>query len=84
LWLLPFGLLVYRSGFIPKIIGVLLWVAGVGYLLECVVSLLAPANSTFDTVFRVLEIGELPIVFWLLIMGAKDQPSGGRAAAQAA
>lgn len=84
LWLLPFGLLVYRSGFIPKIIGVLLWVAGVGYLLECVVSLLAPANSTFDTVFRVLEIGELPIVFWLLIMGAREQPSGGRATSQAA
>ena len=84
LWLLPFGLLVYRSGFIPKIIGVLLWVAGVGYLVDCLLSLLAPANTAFSPVFRVLEAGELPVVLWLLIMGAKDQPSGGRAASQAA
>jgi Domain of unknown function (DUF4386) len=84
LWLLPFGLLVYRSGFIPRIIGVLLWVAGIGYVLDCLVSLLAPANTALGPAFRVLEAGELPIVLWLLIMGARDQPSGGRTASQAA
>ncbi|HEY7377937.1 MAG TPA: DUF4386 domain-containing protein [Steroidobacteraceae bacterium] len=84
LWLLPFGLLVYRSGFIPRIIGVLLWVAGIGYVLDCLVSLLAPANTALSPVLRVLEAGELPIVLWLLIVGAKDPLSGGRAPTQAA
>jgi hypothetical protein len=84
LWLLPFGLLVYRSGFIPRIIGVLLWVAGIGYVLDCLVSLLAPANTALSPVLRVLEAGELPIVLWLLIVGAKDPLSGGRAPTRAA
>jgi hypothetical protein len=72
LWLVPFGLLVYRSGFLPRILGVLLIIACFGYL----------ANSLID--FGVvpqavswvgqLIICELPIVLWLLIRGAKDQP----------
>jgi len=84
LWLLPFGLLIYRSGFIPRILGVFLWIAGVGYILDCLFSLLAPNASGIFDAFRVLEAGELPIVLWLLIMGVRDQPSGGRTASQSA
>ena len=42
LWLFPFGLLVYRSRFIPRILGVLLFIAGSGYVLSFAVSLLLP------------------------------------------
>ena len=73
LWLIPFGLLVYKSGFLPRILGVLLIIACFGYLANSVVALgLLP-----DVVSRFvgqLTICELPIILWLLIMGAKDQP----------
>lgn len=76
LWLFPFGLLIYRSGFLPRILGILLILAGFGYVVDSFTSLLLlPGHG--HIVFQitgVLEAGELPIMFWLLIMGAKDQP----------
>ena len=72
LWLLPFGILVMRSGFIPRVLGVLLIVAGTGYLVHSYTVLVVP--QYVETVSRValpLELGEIPIVFWLLIWGAK-------------
>lgn len=74
LWLFPFGLLVYQSRFIPKILGVLLIVAGVGYLLATMTFLVFPQyQSALSTLFTILEMGELPIIFWLLIVGANVQ-----------
>jgi len=74
LWLFPFGLLVYRSRFIPKVLGVLLIVAGVGYLLGTITFLVLPQyQSAFSTPITILEMGELPIILWLLIVGAKVQ-----------
>jgi len=71
LWLIPFGVLVYRSGFLPKALGVLLLVAAVGELLRPITSLF-PALSFLDPVASVLALGELPIVLWLAIFGAKE------------
>jgi len=77
LWLFPFGMLVMRSGFIPRILGVLLMIAGFGYLTSSFTSLLLPQYAKFVGQFAmVLYFGELPIIFWLLIWGAKVQPSG--------
>jgi len=74
LWLFPFGLLVMRSRFIPRTLGVLLMVAGCGYLASSFTSLLVPRYATFVGQFdMILEMGELPIIFWLLIWGAKAQ-----------
>ena len=74
LWLFPFGLLVYRSRFIPKILGILLIVAGVGYLLGTITFLILPQyQSAFSTPIMILEMGELPIILWLLIVGIKAQ-----------
>jgi hypothetical protein len=76
LWLFPFGLLVYRSRFLPRILGILLLIAGCGYVVDSFTSLLLlPGHG--HLVFKIsgiLEAGELPMMFWLLIMGAKDQP----------
>ena len=72
LWLIPFGYLVYRSGFIPRILGVLLVLNGIAYIILCLTFLLLPDYQTIivkiATPFLVLE---LPILLWLLIKGVK-------------
>ena len=76
LWLFPFGMLVIRSGFIPRVLGVLLIVAGSGYLVSSFTSLFLPQSARLVSQFAmVLEAGELPIILWLLIWGRKAQPS---------
>ncbi len=72
LWLFPFGFLVYKSRFIPKILGVLLFIAGFAYLLSSFTFLILPQyKAAISPLITVLEMGELPIIFWLLIVGAK-------------
>jgi len=75
LWLMPFGVLVFRSGFLPRILGVLLVVACFGYLANSLVGF-GVLPDVFSRVVVRLTICELPIILWLLIMGAKDQPLG--------
>ena len=74
LWLFPLGLLVYRSGFFPRILGVLLMLNCFVYPVNSFTSLLLPQYS--DIVSRgtmPLSFGELLFMFWLLIMGAKPK-----------
>ena len=75
LWLFPFGILVYRSGFIPRIFGILLVVNGFAYLGISLVSLLSlPYGNVIDLVLLPPQaLGQLSIVAWLLIKGAKVQ-----------
>src|SRR5215469_14019909 len=71
LWLFPFGVLVIRSGFIPRFIGYLLFIAGVGYLLDSFASIVLPQYAHSISRFAMLlTLGELSIIFWLLIWGA--------------
>jgi hypothetical protein len=74
LWLIPFGLLVYKSGFLPRILGVLLIIACFGYLTNTLVGLGLVSSSAVSSALGQLTICELPIILWLLIMGAKDHP----------
>jgi hypothetical protein len=74
LWLFPFGVLVIRSGFIPRVLGYLLFIAGFGNVASSFTSLLPlPYAPVVDRFASVLTAAELPIIFWLLIWGAKDQ-----------
>jgi hypothetical protein len=74
LWLFPFGILVIRCGFIPRFLGFLLFIAGFGYVASSFTALLLPAyRHSVDQFATILEAAELPIIFWLLIWGAKDQ-----------
>jgi hypothetical protein len=74
LWLFPFGMLVVRSGFIPRALGFFLMAAGVGNLARSFASLLLPSYwHLVDPITMVLVWGELPVMFWLLIWGAKSQ-----------
>jgi len=75
LWLFPFGLLVIRSGFFPRILGYLLMVAGAGYVISCTAFLLFPEQFALVNRFATpLYFGELPIIFWMMIVGARPRP----------
>jgi len=81
LWLFPLGLLVFRSGFFPRILGVLLILNGFTYLVNSYTSLVLPQYE--DVVSRWImpfQFGELLFMFWLLIMGACPKPSLARVA----
>lgn len=73
LWLFPFGILTIKSRFLPKILGILLIVAGVGYVVSCFTYIVFPASlRTVSRIVMPLYFGELPIIFWLLLVGAKE------------
>ena len=81
LWLFPFGLLVFRSGFLPRIIGAWLMINCFAWLVLSPIALFAP--SYYDAAFRYAQpflFGELAIMLWLLIKGAKvTSPAGATA-----
>jgi hypothetical protein len=80
LWLFPFGILVIRSRFIPRVLGVFLNLGGVAYLAISFTSLVFPADR--QIVSRIAlpfsAIGELPIALWLLVRGAAERPDEAR------
>ena len=74
LWLLPFGRLVMKSGFLPRILGVLLMVAGFAYIAGSTIAILTPEyRQAAGRFLTPLYLGEVPIIFWLLLKGAKTQ-----------
>jgi hypothetical protein len=75
LWLFPFGLLVYRSRFLPRILGVWLMLNCFAYLALSLTGIMWPQfeDAVFNSAFPAM-LGELAIMLWLLIMGAR-QPS---------
>lgn len=72
LWLFPFGILVIKSGFFPRVLGFLLMVAGVALLTSSLTSIVLPAyEHVVSQATMPLALGEFPMIFWLLIKGAK-------------
>ena len=72
LWLFPLGYLVFKSGFLPRILGILLMLGGLSYTVSAVLFFLFP---NFDATILGLFtfIGESLFYLWLLIKGVKDQ-----------
>ena len=66
LWLLPLGLLIFRAGFLPKLLGILLVIGGAGYLIDSGTQLLFPGLATIS---QFTFVGELLFPLWLLIKG---------------
>lgn len=74
LWFIPFGLLVYRSRFLPRILGGWLILVCFAYLALSFTGLLYPAYE--DKVFNVARFvlcGEVATMLWLSIMGASEK-----------
>lgn len=72
LWLFPFGIAVIRSRFIPRILGYLLLMAGAAYVVDAFVILIVPQfREVVSPIAKALQIAEVPIIFWLLIWGAR-------------
>jgi hypothetical protein len=75
LWLIPYGLLVYKSRFLPRILGVWLIIACFAYLALSFTGFLLPAyEDQVNNIAQPLLLGELATMLWLLIMGAKEKP----------
>ena len=71
LWCALIGFLIFRSKFMPRILGVLLAISGMGWMMY-----LAPpiANHLFFPYITLASaIGEIPLMLWLLIAGVNDQ-----------
>lgn len=76
LWLFPFGYLVFKSGFLPKILGALLMLGCFGYLINFAGQTLIPNYSKLEVSSYIrlpASIGEIGTCLWLLIMGAKEK-----------
>lgn len=79
LHLLAIGYLAYRSGFVPKIIGVLLAIAGLGYVVDLFGTLWSPDGWTDVSSFTFL--GELLLALWLVATPWLGKIGGGAASA---
>jgi hypothetical protein len=73
LWLLPLGYLVLRSGYFPKLLGVLLMVGCFAWLADAFTHFLAPGlDRSLGTLFSgIAGVAELSFVAWLLVKGAR-------------
>ena len=67
LWLFPMGYAIFKSGFIPKLIGILLMVACFGYLFDSFAGLLFPSFGV--RIVQFTFIGEPAVTLWLLFKG---------------
>jgi len=74
LWLLPLGLLVFRSAFLPRVLGVWLWLNGIAYVALSTIGFLWPQLSRQAmTLSSPALFGELALTLWLLVVGARPK-----------
>lgn len=74
--LLLIGYLVFKSGFMPKLLGILVILAGLGYLIDSFAKIILSNYTDFETMFILIvaipgAIGELALAIWLLVKGKK-------------
>ena len=83
LWLFPFGVLVIKSGFMPRFIGWLLILGCAGYLIQSATALLWPSQvgMVFNATIPLVAPGELSAMAWFLIRGGRVPLLAGEAAA---
>ncbi len=70
------GYLIFKSGYMPRILGILLIVASIGYLIDSFANFLLPNYPDYDDIFLLIVvvpgvIGELSLTFWLIFKGGK-------------
>jgi hypothetical protein len=78
LWLFPLGRLVYRSRFLPRFLGVWIAIGGFAYVIMSLTNIVLPQYQ--DKMFTFSQpalFGEIALMFWLLIKGARPKPPVG-------
>jgi len=70
LWCVLTGYLIFKSTFMPKLLGVLLAVSGLGWMMYLFPPL---AYRIFPFIAAASALGELPLQLWLLVKGVNDQ-----------
>ncbi len=76
LWLIPLAYLVYRSGFLPRFLGIWLFLNGIAYMAASFTGIMMPEHlQIVRTVTFPLLLGEIAFLLWLLIAGARQNPA---------
>ena len=76
-WLFPLGYLVYRSGFLPRLLGILLMLDGIAVLIWFLQALLLPDYPAIHYPGLALSfVAEVGLASWLLVKGVKVVDSG--------
>jgi hypothetical protein len=81
LHILGLGYLIWKSDYVPRVLGILLIIAALGYQIDSFASLLSPSYANNDTLFVVFVavpaiVSELALTLWLLIRGVKVESAG--------
>jgi len=73
IWLLPLAYLVYKSGFIPRLFAVLLFLCGIGYIADSITFVLFPEyrNAVSQITIWFEAVGEPLFILWLMIFGVR-------------
>lgn len=71
LWLLPLGYVVLKSGYLPKVFGVLLMVGCFGYVVPVIASYVLPEYESIQLLVLVSAVAEISFGLWLLFKGVK-------------
>lgn len=82
LWLIPLGHLVYRSGFLPRVLGALLVAGGAGYALNFFGKVMIPgyATSSLPAILPIpAHFGEIGLMLWLVFVGTTPRKRTGPA-----
>ncbi len=79
LWLFPLGYLIFKSGFLPRVLGIVVMIGCFGHLIDCAIFFLLPHIDA--TVSQVTGFGEILLGLWLLIKGVNVEQWEKRALA---
>lgn len=73
LWLLPIAVLTYKSGFLPRLLGIVVGIAGVSYIITALSWFVSPAShrTIFWAAAPLYGVGELSFILYLLIKGVR-------------
>ena len=73
LWLVPLGMLVYKSGFLPRVLGILLVVGGCGLFIEVFMHFLSPGATLISEIILMPQfVAESAFTLWILIRGINE------------
>jgi len=73
LWLIPLGWLVFKFDLFPKWLGILLYIAGFGYLMDAFINIIFPEFNQLDFILELMTFGEMIFIIWLVFVGVKGK-----------